>query len=522
MTDFISGTAESRAGTRAVTGQAAPVVVARPRSAVIRELGPGPAPEDVFRALARRRGAFFLDSAAGPEALSRWSFLGAEPFLVLEAFDAPESGERTVVETEAGRRSETSENPFTALRRTLERLRLPRAEGPLPFSAGAVGYLGYDLKHSVERLPRRALRDQSFPDMRFGFHDRLLAHDRESDSWYAAVAPVGPGLSRGTEEGFDELLRVLEAASSLGPFEPSAESRDSSALRPNMSRDEYLRSVERVIEYIAAGDIFQANFTQRFECRAEGEPWDLYVRLRDRNPAPFAAYLDAGGGRAILSSSPERFLALRGRQIETRPIKGTRPRGSTPEGDRANAVELLASEKDAAELAMIVDLERNDLGRVADYGSVRVAEARALETHPTVFHLVATVVGRLAEGRDGVDLLKAAFPGGSITGAPKIRAMEIIEELEPTARGVYTGAVGYLDLGGDLDLNIVIRTMLWTTERPCGDHGTGTPVGRVTYQVGGGIVADSDPAAEYEESLAKGRALAEVLSGGRRTEGNVP
>ncbi|MHC4504813.1 MAG: anthranilate synthase component I family protein, partial [Planctomycetota bacterium] len=237
-----------------------------------------------------------------------------------------------------------------------------------------------------------------------------------------------------------------------------------------------------------------------FETAVDVDPRELYLHLRRRNPSPFAAFLDAGDGRAVLGSSPERFLRLRGRDIETRPIKGTRPRGVGPLEDKASAEELLASAKDAAELAMIVDLERNDLGRVADYGSVRVAEARTLEAYPTVFHLVATVVGELAAGRDAVDLIKASFPGGSITGAPKVRAMEIIEELEPTARSVYTGGLGWLDLAGDVELNIVIRTMLYDR-------------GRVTYQVGGGIVTDSDPEAEYAECLAKGRALAEVLGG---------
>ena len=500
-------------------------MLGRPHAARVREIGSGPAPEDVFRVLAGRSGAFFLDSASGPAGLARWSFLGAEPFMVLEATESSQAGKRAIVETEAGNRRETSENPFAALRRVLELYRLPASESHVPFTAGAVCYLGYGLKHSVERLPRIAVRDQSFPDMHLALHDRLLAHDGETGRWYAAIAPVGPALAKGADRAFDSLLRVLDAASSIPPLELPPVQDGECEIRPNMSREEYLRSVERVIEYIAAGDIFQANLTQRFECRVGGEPWDLYIRLRRRNPAPFAAYLDPGGGhrpscsgrpegtrtggRAVLGSSPERFLALRGREIETRPIKGTRPRGSGADEDRRYARELLASEKDAAELAMIVDLERNDLGRVADYGSVRVAEAKALEEYPTVFHLVSTVTGRLAEGRDAVDLLKATFPGGSITGAPKIRAMEIIEELEPTARSVYTGAIGYMDLGGDLDLSIVIRTMLWDQ-------------GRVTYQVGGGIVADSDPSAEYEESLAKGRALAEVLAGKQDTGEDAP
>jgi para-aminobenzoate synthetase component 1 len=470
------------------------------RAAVVRELGSGPEPEAVFRALLGREGVFFLDSAGGPGGLARWSFLGAEPFLVLRADG------REVTETGCGTDSTApatpkrrQANPFAALGGALRTLALDRGDSPVPFTCGAVGYLGYDLKHAVERLPRRAVRDQSFPGMHLGFHDSLLAHDGETGTWYATAAPVGPRGGEPADARIDELRNVLDRAAAL-PEVDATQAEQTPPLSANMTRHGYLRAVERVLEYIAAGDIFQANFTQRFETRVSRPAHELYLGLRRRNPAPFAAFVDTGDGRAVLSSSPERFLSLRGRAIETRPIKGTRPRGRSPAEDDRAARELLASAKDAAELAMIVDLERNDLGRVADYGSVSVAEAKALEAYPTVFHLVATVTGELAGDRDAADLVKAAFPGGSITGAPKVRAMEIIEELEPTARGVYTGALGWIDVSGDLDLNIVIRTMLYDS-------------GRVTYQVGGGIVADSDPEAEYAESIAKGRALAEVLAG---------
>jgi len=474
---------------------------ARSREVVVRELGPGPEPEAVFRALAGRDGVFFLDSAGGPPGLARWSFLGSDPFLVLRADD------RQVTEAVPGTHASPARrtaNPFNALAEALGALAVERVASPVPFTCGAVGYLGYDLKHSVERLPRLVARDQAFPDLHLAFHDSLLAHDAESGTWYATAAPVGPGRDVSPGSRIDDLRRVLDRASGL-PEAGLAPVERAPPLRARMRREEYLRAVERVLDYIAAGDIFQANFTQRFETRVALPARDLYLLLRRRNPAPFAAFIDAAGGRAVLSSSPERFLKVDGREIETRPIKGTRARGGNPAEDERAAGELLASAKDAAELAMIVDLERNDLGRVADYGSVRVAAPRALEAYPTVFHLVATVTGELAAGRSPVDLLKATFPGGSITGAPKVRAMEIIEELEPTARSVYTGALGWIDLAGDLDLNIVIRTMLYDS-------------GRVTYQVGGGIVADSEPEAEYAECLAKGRALAEALG----VEGGTP
>jgi para-aminobenzoate synthetase component 1 len=269
------------------------------------------------------------------------------------------------------------------------------------------------------------------------------------------------------------------------------------ALESNFTRADYVRTIERAKEYIAAGDIFQANIAQRFHTRWTGSSAELYRRLREANPAPFAAYVEFPGG-AALSSSPERFLKVSGRHVETRPIKGTRRRTGDEASDRRAADELLASAKDNAELAMIVDLERNDLGRVCEYGSVCVTEPRVLEAYPTVFHLVATVEGTLHPHHDLVDLLRATFPGGSITGAPKIRAMEIIDELEPTARNLYTGAIGYIDFSGRADLNIAIRTMVRTGLD-------------VWFQAGGGIVADSDPEAEYQETVDKARALIRAL-----------
>jgi len=270
-------------------------------------------------------------------------------------------------------------------------------------------------------------------------------------------------------------------------------------LTADFTRQEYLAAVRRVKDYIAAGDIFQANLAQRFAGDCPSDGLDVYSRLRAVNPAPFAAYLRYPE-LEVISSSPERFLLVEGERVTTRPIKGTRPRREGDEVFNARMLEeLRASAKDHAELTMIVDLERNDLGRVCSYGSVRVEEHAVVEAYPTVFHLVSTVSGRLHRPeQDEFSLIRACFPGGSITGAPKIRAMEIIEELEPHARNVYTGAIGYASFHGRMDLNIVIRTMLRTG-------------GRVYLQVGGGIVADSDPVLEYEETLHKGKALFEAL-----------
>ncbi len=268
----------------------------------------------------------------------------------------------------------------------------------------------------------------------------------------------------------------------------------------HFDRASYRRAVQQCKDYIAAGDIFEVNMTQRFACPISVTPWQLYCRLRRINPAPFAAYLNFPE-LTVASASPERFLQVRGRQVETRPIKGTRRRGRNPFEDACLRQELVSSEKDRAELVMIVDLERNDLGRVCSFGSVHVPELICLEEYPTVWHLVSTVRGTLENGKDVGDLLKASFPGGSITGAPKIRAMEIIEELEPVKRGVYTGSIGYLGFDGGCDLNIVIRTFVIKDQ--------------VAYfHAGGAVVADSDPDAEYWETIHKARALMQALGYG--------
>jgi len=269
-------------------------------------------------------------------------------------------------------------------------------------------------------------------------------------------------------------------------------------LKGGFTHKEYVAAVEKGRQYIIAGDIFEVNLSQRFEAELAITPYELYRRLRQINPAPFACYLDFDEV-SVVSASPERFLCLRGDRVETRPVKGTRRRGKSPEEDEILASELLNSPKDRAENIMIVDLERNDLGRVCRFGTVKVTELAILEVFPTVFHLTSTVVGRLREDMDGIGLLQATFPGGSITGAPKVRAMEIIDELEPTKRSVYTGSIGYLSFNGDLDLNIAIRTFLVKEKK-------------AYFQVGGAVVYDSDPEAEYQETLDKARALFDALN----------
>jgi para-aminobenzoate synthetase component I len=335
----------------------------------------------------------------------------------------------------------------------------------------AVGYWGYDLRHHVERLPSRGHDDLWLPEMHVALFEP------------ANAAQVGEGRLR--PQPGTTLVETVRA----GTRSPKAV--------PSITRDEFLQSVRKVKDYIAAGDCYQVNLSHRLSVDWPGTPWELYQRLRQASPAPYAAYLDCGGHQ-ILSSSPELFLKIRDGIVETRPIKGTRPRGATPAEDAALAQELLRSEKDRAELVMIVDLERNDLGRVCEYGSVHVPELMCLESYANVHHLVSTVRGKLRPVLGPLDCLRAAFPGGSITGAPKIRAMEIIDELEPYRRGVYTGAIGWVDGRGNAEWSIAIRTMTLVN-------------GRAHFHVGSGIVADSDPEAEYEETLTKASGMLKAL-----------
>jgi para-aminobenzoate synthetase component 1 len=325
-----------------------------------------------------------------------------------------------------------------------------------------------------------------------GFYDGIVIIDHKEGKTYVAAL--------GIEENEADIISRLAAKFVGDPkiaIRTDFKINENVEFRGNFTKPEYMKALDAVHEYILAGDIYQTNLTQRFNADLQLSPLELYSELRKINPAPFASYIDFGEGQ-IVSSSPERFILVQGRNIETRPIKGTMPRGKTAAEDAANRETLVNSEKDKAELLMIVDLERNDLGKIAKTGTVKVPELFKLETYQTVFHLVSTVTAELKDNLDAIDCVKATFPGGSITGAPKIRAMEIIDELEPTQRNIYTGSIGYIGFNGDLDLNIVIRTIV------CKD-------GKGYFQVGGGIVWDSDNQSEYQETFDKGRALMDAL-----------
>jgi para-aminobenzoate synthetase component 1 len=460
---------------------------------------------EVFGLFHQEPFAFFLDSGMDPAKLGRYSFIGSDPFLVLKS-----RGEELTL-LSAGREERRRGNPFRVLGELLERYALDPGGAPTPLVGGAVGYLSYDLCHFIENVPGKAIDDLQLPECCLGFYDVVITFDHlEQRTYIASTGFPEQDEGRRLKRARERLEQVKAALDSdrRSLYRQSAqlkESRRSSpneisgtALRSNFTHDEYIRAVETAREYIASGEIYQVNLSQRFEGGLTTRPYELYQRLRSINPAPFAAYLNFDEV-TVLSASPERFLKLDGDRVETRPMKGTRPRGRSAAEDEALARELQDSLKDRAENVMIVDLERNDLGRVCGIGTVNVSELCTLEKYATVFQLTSCVEGRLSRGKNWIDLLEACFPGGSVTGAPKIRAMEIIDELEPTRRSVYTGSIGYLSFSGQMDLNIVIRTILVKNDR-------------VYLQVGGGIVYDSEPEAEYQETLHKAKALFQALN----------
>ncbi|MFC2059001.1 aminodeoxychorismate synthase component I [Chloroflexota bacterium] len=465
---------------------------------LVEELCTSLSASQAFEVFRDRPFSIFLDSGMDYQKLGRYSFIGIDPFLILKS-----RGQEINLIGPQGERI-IQGNPFDMLGELLQKYRLDDSSYPLPFVGGAVGYLSYDLCHFIEKLPTNAYDDLGIPESYFAFYDAVVAFDHLEDKSYI-VSTGFPEKGDGRHARAEARLRYLKEILADLPFRGEAETElyaepfpREVELHSNFTHEGYLTAVEAVREHIRAGDIFQANLSQRFEADLSIPPYELYRRLRRINPAPFACYLNFDGV-TVVSASPERFLKVRGDLVETRPIKGTRRRGKDQIEDEAFASELVHSIKDQAEHVMIVDLERNDLGRVCRYGTVTVSELAALEKYATVFHLTSTVEGQLSSGKDIVDLLKASFPGGSITGAPKVRAMEIIDELEPTRRSVYTGSIGYLSFDGNLDLNIAIRTML-------------VKEGKVYFQVGGAVVYDSDPEAEYIETLDKGKAMIEALT----------
>lgn len=456
-------------------------------------------PQQVFSRLGPRPLIGLLESSKLMPGLSGWSYVTGPALATLEC-----SGCGTVLR---GHDEDAAHGPLATWRQPFEALAdilaccavlhqnaAPRPAG-LAFVAGLVGYLGYDLVRHIERLPRQAAQDPALPELRMHLCDHLLAYNHAQSQWFFCTQTLPWGEPQDRQAVWARTL--AQAQQPEGPHPPAFKAGPLQSRTPQAA---YLDQVRAVLEFIAAGDILQANLSHRLEGAFAGDAFALYQALVQANPAPFSAYLE-GDGFALASVSPERFLKRTGHTLWAHPIKGTRPRGMDTAADEAQRAELLASTKDRAENLMIVDLMRNDLGRVAEVGSVQAERLFDVEAHPSVWQMVSTITARLRGDAQVADLLRACWPPGSMTGAPKVRAMEIIESLEPVQRGPYAGAIGYLDLSGDLDLSVVIRTALVSDQR-------------VMVQVGGAVVADSHPEAELAETYAKGQQLLRALNAG--------
>ncbi len=448
----------------------------------------------VLLKLAQEPGLCFLDSAKRDEFLGRFSYIGIDPFLMIRSKNG-------VIQIND---ENFHGNPFNYLKIQLQQYQSTSNDCIPPFQGGAMGYFGYDLLHHLENIPKPMRDDMNVPDMCIGFYDCMIAMDHvQKKSWI---------ISQGFPEKEENARRRHAERRAAWLYEKINEEckvvfKDQwsicskNKIESNFTQESYHKAIKKVVDYIYDGDIFQANIAQCFSSflPKHVKPIDLYAALRIKNPSPFSAFIQFDDV-AIASASPERFILLHNNQVQTRPIKGTRRRGKTTEEDKKISDELIFSEKDRAENTMIVDLMRNDLSRVCLPDSIHVVQLCGLESYETVHHLVSVIEGKLKPTEDAISLLKATFPGGSITGAPKIRAMEIIHEIEQTNRGAYCGSIGYIGFDGNMDTSIVIRTYTITGNR-------------VYFQAGGGILAESNLQEEYEETLTKASALRKVLQG---------
>jgi anthranilate synthase component 1 len=445
-------------------------------------------PVSAFRKIGSSQYAFLLESVEGGEKVGRHSFVGSEPFAVFR------SKGNSVSISRDGRTSASTladgEDPLHALARLLSEYRFVPVEGLPRFCGGAVGFMGYDAVRFFERLPDDTEDDLALPDCVFVLTDTCVIFDH---AYHRGKVLSNAVVNGDANAAYDEAIRKIDALSARlvapAPVVPPPRPRPTdTALAANMSRDEYEAMVLRAKEYIAAGDIIQVVLSQRLSRPVAADAFDVYRALRSLNPSPYMYYLTYGDLK-IVGSSPERLVSAEDGEVITRPIAGSRPRGATPQEDEALAAELLADEKERAEHIMLLDLGRNDVGRVCEYGSVRVDERMIIEKYSHVQHIVSNVRGRLRADRDPYDVLRACFPAGTLSGAPKVRAMEIIEELEPTRRGPYGGVIGYFSFSGNMDTAITIRTIV------CAN-------GVAHVQVGAGIVADSVPSREHEECVS--------------------
>ncbi|WP_319025609.1 aminodeoxychorismate synthase component I [Paraclostridium bifermentans] len=432
---------------------------------------------EVYNLFKDEKDTILLDSSKEDKNLSKYSFIGINPFLRFEVKNEKAYINDNIIEGE----------PFKVLENLIYEYKND-IQDIIPFLSGAIGYISYDAGRLLEELPNTSKEDFNIPDMRFIFYKNIIIFDLINDKKYITDLD-------GNIENIESILTVIHNGEKINDEIVCEKSEN--IFYSNFIKEDYKKAVTRLKEYIVSGDVYIANMTQRFWCYNEDDSFNIYKKLRSINKAPFSAYLNFEDFQ-IISSSPERFIQVFNNKAHTRPIKGTRPRGHNAEEDEKNKLELINSEKDKAELLMVVDLERNDFSKVCKPHTVKVTENFKLEEYATVFHLVSTVEGELKNDVSSVRCIKECFPGGSITGTPKIRAMEIIEELEGIKRNIYTGSIGYFDFRGNCDFNIVIRTIIKKDNK-------------AFFGVGGGITYDSIEEDEYNETLDKARALMRVL-----------
>jgi para-aminobenzoate synthetase component I len=450
----------------------------------------------LFERIAQQPWAMLLDSGQMLDASTgkpgsqygRYDILVAEPFITLIT-----RGETTII-SQGGTSIISTEDPFLLLNNLLGQYKAAKTDlsSNLPFAGGALGYFAYDLARRLEKLPNHATSAEAVPEMMIGIYDWAVVVDHREKT----AQLVSHGFDATTQKNWAKLSALFNA-----PYNPDAHSfAVTSAVQSNLNQSQYSHAFDKIKAYIEAGDCYQVNLAQRFSAQVEGDAWQMYKKLRTLSPAPFMAFmqlpLNASECFQVLSNSPERFIQMNGDHVETRPIKGTRPRFKDPEQDSNSANELLTSLKDKAENVMIVDLLRNDLSKSCE--NVAVTKLFQLQSFANVHHLVSIIVGKLRHSKTAVDVLRSCFPGGSITGAPKLRAMQIIDELEPHRRGLYCGAIGYVSFDGDMDTNIAIRTAV------CNKN-------NLSFYVGGGIVLDSDCSKEYAETLDKASSLTTII-----------
>ena len=447
-------------------------------------------PIEAFLAIKDLPNPILLDSSMPGAEGNRFTYITADPFLIIKSHN------RNIRLEQWGSHRAVQDNPWSVLQQYLQHYQMDQLPDLPSFQGGAAGYLSYDLGRHLEVLPSIAIDDLALPEMYVGLYDWSLALDSKTGTCYLFSTGLPDRTIHMADKRTEQVLRKLSSKSPHSPHD-SKNRLDPIHWQSTFTEAKYSHAISIIKDYLTQGDSYQVNLSQRFHSHFAGNGWDLYQKVREINPAPFSAYLEFPEVQ-VLSASPEEFLTLEGREVRSRPIKGTRPSGNSQYENQILSKQLIESPKERAENVMIVDLIRNDLGRICDIGSINVPNILDIERHPTVNHLVSTIKGTIPETMDAIDLLKACFPGGSVTGAPKIRSMQIIEELEPVRRGIYCGSIGYVSFGGNMSTNIAIRTTIISNNQ-------------IYLQVGGGIVADSDHVSEYHETLQKGLGLMRAI-----------